>query len=436
MRAFANRKHHTVIEMLFYLLGIFSTMQIITIFDLTVFNILLVIAFLSLLFCSRFYFRKSEKHIFILAVATIFSLMSALFGNILPKEFISSTVMNSAVNILILGVAYMVSSRNDTKLIKAFIKGFYCSCIIQIVWCILQYILYNLGHLDLNKIIFDDLLHMATDTSTYRNGKLVCTGLCWHAATLVPVLLFAYLKTKNWFAKVLYLFIAFESKSATASIAIMICLFFDICFTIKKLLYKRYNKEDGIIFLLATVLLVAVLYLARDRISDNLGSLIKRVKDIVSTEGGNSSAVHFSYYTQLPKIIKEYPIFVSLFGLGVGCSGFAFSDIFNQYVGLVWVVESDYVNIFLSQGLFGLAAYYGIIIYFIRSSRGVSKKNIAYLLIMLLCGITYNVQFNWVLFFELLTFRAIQSSEDIFECSLISSSSQNIKNKEMVQSNA
>ena len=67
-----------------------------------------------------------------------------------------------------------------------------------------------------------------------------------------------------------------------------------------------------------------------------------------------------------------------------------------------WVVESDYINILLSQGIVGLTLWGYILGKIISISRKYKYfENIAFVLISAFVGIMYNIQFTWFIVIEL-----------------------------------
>ena len=78
----------------------------------------------------------------------------------------------------------LYACRDDRKGGDAFLTGFRLSCHVQIFWCLLQLALFNTIGLDINRTLFSG----AALSSHYRGGTLVCTGLHWHAANMIPFL--------------------------------------------------------------------------------------------------------------------------------------------------------------------------------------------------------------------------------------------------------
>ena len=155
--------------------------------------------------------------------------------------------------------------------------------------------------------------------------------------------------------------------------------------------------------LLIICLIGTAVFLEKDRILELGQYIIQRIADSTSNKYDNSSVVHYLYYRNFGTIIKNENIINFLFGTGFGTSGQHYTWFNNQYSNLSsWVVENDYINIFLNQGFFGFFAW----IYFELRIIFVSKKvknleNIGLIITALFIGLFYNIQFNWFILVEI-----------------------------------
>ena len=88
-----------------------------------------------------------------------------------------------------------------------------------------------------------------------------------------------------------------------------------------------------------------------------------------------------------------------LFGYGPECSGYVGTTLLGVYKGQKWVLECDYMNLFYSYGLLGVLLRY---IWYIHATIRASRQNSAIWVFALafgIMGISYNIQFNWVILF-------------------------------------
>ena len=399
------------------LLGVFSTLQIVTIFGVTVFNLIALVAFLYFFLIEwRWYKSPLNGKILIFLLLCGITTVWALLNNATPRDY-KSVALTSCINYFILFGVFIATKNGPRSYIDKFTSGFKISCNIQIIWCILQLLLFYIFSVDLNHVIFNRLLGTTDLTSRYVDGVLVCTGLSWHPANLIPILAFCFFYYKNIVLKLVCVVLAILSHSATAQIAIGLCCLYAIIREGKQLLFARSSvKQWTLAVLLISILLI---YAATDNnlIVRTINSVLDRIRDIHSTEGGNSSATHFSYYLRLGEIYEQTDIVTILFGYGIGCSGVPYSMYFNQYTDQIWVVESDFINLLLSQGLFGFIAFYVLFISIIVKCAKRSKQAAVFLLILLICGVTYNLQYNWVILVELMMYtmskRGTSSLHDV-----------------------
>lgn len=414
MQNIVTKKKINTAVILAFLMGLFSTMQIVSFFGVTIFNILLLITFVYLLFAGVHFYRLNNIILLLIASAAVTTFI-AYFGSNISQPYKNKTIISFCVLMLIYLTYFLVKRNGEKDILKAFFKGFYWSALIQIGWCILQYLSWKLVAVDINNVVFNSMFHMAEETSSYRDGNVVCTGLGWHAANLLPVLLFFYFKTKKWYMKLLCIIIAFLSRSATLSIAILLCFLYSFLRYFKYLPCRKLNSND---FIFCALFLFVVLYFilcGGGQFVELMSSLIQRIKDITSTEGGNSSATHFSYYLRLPSILKRSSFITLLFGYGIDCSGYVFSKYFFQYTDLIWVVESDFVNILLNLGIVGFVLFYAFVGKLLFKSIKVSPQTSVFMAVIIICGIMYNVQFGWTILMELLLYRCVENKIDIFD---------------------
>ena len=395
---------------LVFLLGIFSTMQILTLGGITIFNILSIIVFLYFLCIRRSWYSKClylKVCVFLLLLGV--TTMGALLGDVLSISYKSRAII-SFINYVIIFAVFFFIHVDQNEFSEKFLCGFKVSCYVQIFWCVLQLILYYTISLDINHIIFAQFFGTTSQTSRYVDGVLACTGLSWHPANLIPVLIYIFLFNKGIVLKLLCIAISVFSHSATAQIAIGLCCCYVLAKWVRKAIGSRIPLKYWFGFSIFVIIFCAYICTKNNLVVRTINSILERIRDIYSIEPGNSSATHFSYYTRLFAIIRQSNVFTVLFGYGIDCSGFPFSYYYNQYSDMVWVVESDFVNIVLSQGLVGFIVFYAGFLSITVQYLKKSKSAAVFMLVLFVCGITYNLQFNWVILVELILFSFIKKT--------------------------
>ena len=173
--------------------------------------------------------------------------------------------------------------------------------------------------------------------------------------------------------------------------------------------YKFENRANKIqrkqfISALACIFMV-ILFAAffNKEIAEIINYVIVRISDATTNKADNSSVVHFLYYKNMPAIISNMDFIHILFGTGMGTSGQHYTWFNGQYANLgAWVVESDYIDILLSQGIIGfIVNAYLLIRIIVLSKKYKYWENIAFIIVIAFVGIMYNIQFNWIIVFEM-----------------------------------
>lgn len=397
-----------------FLLGVCSSMQLLSIGGITVFNLLLVLSVIACLLKIKKYGRDSWAILFMLSV--ILTTIMSQFFSLLSEENKTTAVVGGGVLFLILLLYYVI--QNNTKLAYQYIKGFDITCNISLIWCCLQVIFDRLLKIDINGVIFGGLLGVHGQVSSRVDGHIIPTGFFYHRGVIVPILIYAYFRANKVWLKALTIIIAFVSKSASVSIGIIACVLFELLYKfilfIKK---KRVSKKAFGVSVLVCFSVVLLFILFSRQIVNELMLLVVRILDASKNIADNSSSVHWLYYANFKYILSNMSVGEVLFGTGLGTSGFQYSIFNGQYANLEsWVVESDFINIFINQGLVGFLLWlYGLV----RIVRICLKKHkyyehAAFVIIILGVGVLYNIQFSWVFLFELTLYVMLKNEAPIF----------------------
>ena len=287
-------------------------------------------------------------------------------------------------------------------------KALALTCTLQVILCVVQFLLYNRAHIDLNQLVFRDILHMVENPSQYKLGVFHPSGRCWHSAFIAPVVIIAFILCDSYFIKVLAVTDAVICNNATAMIGIGVCLGLTGMFSIVDFLKrarKTVRKRTFIAISLIVVAIIPILFCTNivpvvcDKIVDIYGRATGAVYD------GGSANAHIRYFTAYPNVVKNSSIIQFLFGYGTGNSGYTMSNLYGQYVDLKsWVVETDVMNQIYSNGIIGFILYYSFLLYIAIKGYKLNRKYFILMISIILAGITYNIQFDWVLFMEFLLF--------------------------------
>ena len=389
-------------ETLLFFLGLVSTWQILEFagFSLSTLMTLLTLGYLIL--TRGMDFRK-DPLLLLLIPACVITTGVSLFAQ-LPAGYTKAAITGFVQRLAVL-LTCLYACRDDRKGGDAFFEGFTLSCYVQLGWCIAQLLLYKVASVDLNQLLFSNL----GQTSHYRGGTLVCTGLHWHAANLIPILVFVYFHRPSLVTKGLSILVALGSKKATGIIAVILCLGMDAVLFVWRTLADRQcsiPRRIAAWLVAALCLLLVASPVLLPKVRSVLDYLLLRLYQAKNPSLGNeSSAVHLSYYTLLPLILTNIPLHEVIFGSGIGTSGWRFTQFNGQYPDKIWTVESDFTNILLSLGIVGLLLHIALFVLLIRRLAKEKQTGwICTLLVLVICGIAYSNQFLWVLLVELMLY--------------------------------
>lgn len=385
-----------------YLLGIFSTLQIISIMGVTVYNWLLVLSFIYMIYTKKLCIKKNDLILIFLIVSFITIVTGCCFNGLRVDYFKKNVV--SGIQLIMVLVIYILSYSNKSIFINRFIKGFNVSCYIQLFWCYIQLVFFYLFNTDINNLIFNKILHMVSLESSMENSGFVCTGFHWHPANLIPTLLWLCIFSKKIYIKFAVLVIIIACDNTTILIGVLLYFAFTVLSFLKDIFQR--NKVSKKIIIFAVILAGFVAIFLEPVIEYSaflLNGILTRFKDAIDSNIiDNSSRTHFLYYFNLPFILKTEKLVNVIFGYGIDCSGFIYSKLFSQYNNLTWILESDPVNIILSQGIAGFGVLYSILIRNIAMLRKTNTRYFIFCSILLIMGVTYNVQYNWIILLELM----------------------------------
>ena len=148
-------------RILLYMSGFFSTMYL---FQLKSLPLALVFAFLY----SCLYLLRKCEHFSIkeLNLPFLLFIVSAIITGVLNRVLWDRQFMIVPIYIYssILLFFYCISSAAFSEE-KIFVKGLKHSCVVHVIWCIIQFGAYTFMKLDINKLVFVDILGLVQNAS-------------------------------------------------------------------------------------------------------------------------------------------------------------------------------------------------------------------------------------------------------------------------------
>lgn len=401
---------------LIFAYGLLGTMPIISIFGLTIFSWLTVIVVLFFIIFKLSRNAKVTKFItpyFIIVLLSVISAFLCLSGD-LPAVWKNQQVKGIIWNVFyIIVLIYFSNKHNDAA--KSYLEGVYISSIIHMVWGYLQFILYTISGIKLNDVVFVDLLHMSTNTLTQiKDGNIALSGLCWNAGNMAPLLLFGFAMSTSISLRAAFALCTLLSGSRTAVLGLSAFVLFSYITESDK---SKVSKRIWMSVMGVVIIGIPVLFL-----TGRMSPIIYAIQTTFSyfsreTLARQSSAIiHLRYLTSIFDVAKFAGLIKTLFGFGIGCSGYPFTVLFNQFntpdFG-PWVVECDIINQLWSTGVLALIIrYLWYMKYFVKAYK-VDRNVFSFFLAFFIEGFAYNVTFNWTLILLMCIFILINNKQKI-----------------------
>lgn len=411
------KKDKNLYSLLLFIDGIFSTFQIIQVAGTTVFSELMLISVVYLLVKDKnISIKKNDgfvwKYIILISISELMIFTIKLRNS---SEWKNSSLKKYIILVLVMLFFYVIEKNYETR-VRAFVKGLHVSCLIQVFWCYLQFILEKWRDIDINQMFFS--------VSQYNlTGQKVITGLHVNAGILAPTIIFLVFYDRRWWVKLLSILIFFIAGTSTMLICgctvIVLYGVHHLSLHHKRSISKKNFIEIALIVILVILGIIVLSSSQKDifeRILDmfeSMGDRIGTIKDKQFTDG--STFVHTRYYTSLFTIMSSLGIMNILFGFGIGCAGVPFVEIFNQYPQLIYVPESDIMAYIYDVGIIGFVAFYILFIMIIKKGKKIDWHYMAFMIVILVGGVFYGMQLNWVILFEWICMSCINNKKNIFD---------------------
>lgn len=384
----------------FYFLGLVSTWQIIEIFGVNIFTLL--VFFIAIKYIIKFGKFPVGKGWFLFFFSTMG--LSTLGNLFLSDSFLQNVsewrkyTLNGVLIIVALYVV-LVYLKKDYGNILSFFLGLYHSCLVQLIWCYLQLFFIKVFNLSINSIIFSNGVDQYNISNNY-----VITGLHTNAGILASVLMFLFLFSNSTTIKLLSLAVFFLAGSSTLIICGISLIVISILFAMKEKRKKIKGTKRNVLLLLIIICTFAfaiILGNNSDNIGSNISDLFSRFRAIRSRrfEDGSTFA-HFRYYASIPFIFGKLNAWQILFGFGFKCGGIPFVKFFNQYPDVVYSTESDPISFLYGLGIIGTLVFYTLLFTIIAKGKKKNYKISIWGIVITIAGIFYGMQLNWVILLE------------------------------------
>jgi O-Antigen ligase len=394
---------------LFFLVGVFVTMPILTI-DIggrlvSIFTILLACFSLCIVWSgidskSNFELGMESKA---LTVWFILSLISSIIGAFYfyDKPDWQTPIFSYIPKIGLYLVLLLCALRlkNEEYLVSCFLRGFISGCIANLVWAIFEGISYYYYGIILNNTLFTEYVKTLPENRQYMtiimDGIIRTSGFNTdpaHLGGLIPIIVLYSLYRKKIFLLVLALVALIFSGSTTALVTSLFAMAVSPWnFRIHLPSFRRLGSSLVIfIILLATVLLNEQV---RVGLHNNLKGFYDRTFE--NYVQNHDSGPRYIYHAYLAEAM-QYSGLLVLTGTGFGTASYPYVDnpeianVLDQ-PNLPYDPESTYISYLFDVGIFGLTLYLFALISLIRKFRRKIHLNTEKLIIYSsLCGIFFS----------------------------------------------
>ncbi len=381
--------------------------------------LLLVLCILCVVSTKQIRLMKLDRSFFVLIICVMLSIIGAISVDYIQVSFI----IGNFINVLLIAITVKMMESVSDLVMMSFVKGIKLSCYFQSIYCVFQYLFRKMMGYSLNRFIFADIFHIDDEAALrdmISDGIYLEHGMNSHPSVLIPIIIIMMCFSKNRIVStMLGIIVVVLSRNSTAAIAFVICLLFPWFIQIIRDLFEkrksRYNGKKFIKVCFGIITGIGILFATGWHIK--LFEVISRawVRLLGNISASDySTRTHALYYTSIPIILRRIQIFNILFGHGFNSSG----DVVRHIGGIQnnarnWAVESDPVDLLYGIGIVGLVVFYYWFIKGIRRACNWNNNYIVFAMAMLFCGITYRIQYLWVIMFELTLFKLISNGIDV-----------------------
>ena len=378
---------------------------------------------LQVFFCGMMLITRKSIHFFsypivnLIFIELIICAFSACIGDMRYSYKKAAVVMTVYALILYFAATYLQSMiKKDPKALPAFIRGIRIMCLIQLVWIPLQFVLYKGFNIDINQKIFVEKLQLLENASFIRSWVYHPSGLTWHSAVLAPALVLAFILFDNLYVRALILVDALICGNSTTLIGVVMCAGLCFFFWLPSNTKGFALKKKTLYAILAIGVLGGIVLIRFNLLETLVDSITYLYQRLFGNTGDASTEAHLGYYKDYFKIIKTSSPMQILFGYGEGCSGYPITIMYDRYTSLGnWSIESDVVDLLLSRGLAGFFLYYYFLFYIAIRGYRRDPRYLAFMLPVLVQGLGYNVQWDYVFLIELVMYMTLKMDMNFFE---------------------
>lgn len=388
---------------LFLLLGITSTMPVVTIFktNSSLFMVVLIFSIGFLVFDAfstntEFSFKAIErKLLFIwLILALISSICSIIFFSD-QIDWQTSSISYIYKIILYLLLFFLLLSQNKKNIAISVLKGIFIGALINCCWAVLDATFYYAFGESINNIVFQN--YIIKNNIRYGQLSLILpTGIRAsgfnsdpaHIGLLVPIVFGYGVYEKNKIYVLISVLTLLASMTTTGFVSCFLLGLFLLINRKKDYKSKNVSKEKKIkqvlVGLLITIILLVVIMINLEFFS----RWISTIGNLVNSFYTRVSSSYVVSQSENPREIYHLMLFSAIafvgrmviIGLGFGNSsyGYVMNPVINHRLNEIprpYDVESTYISYLFDTGIFGFLFYMSLMILLVFKSWKNSNKN-------------------------------------------------------------
>ena len=418
MKNMSKFNSNKFIILILKLMLLFSTFTLFKIGDISYFIVFQLIFCLVSIILYKSISMVHSKLLYLYFAEMFLSMLSGIIWNF-SESYKKAAIFMSLLLLLTLISSMYISRliKNNPQYVNVITDMIRIALIIQCCWIIIQFLIHATTGIDINEFVFVKMLHTTDDASFVRAWVWYPAGLCHHPAVLAPLFVMGICLFKNPIGKALVTVASVLCGNSTAMLGVIAVIIYEVASNLnKKNIIKKIKKKQLIIFTIGIIGLFFLVFKTNitDGIVERTNHLIERIA--LGAESDSSTKAHIQYYLDYIDIARKSNLFQLLFGCGEGCSGMWASLMYDRYSSLGnWSIECDFINILVNRGIVGFMLYYMFLIQIALRGRKINAKYTIVMAVIIFQGLTYNVQWNYILMIEIFMYCAICYKIDIFD---------------------
>ncbi|PWJ66418.1 hypothetical protein SAMN05720473_102153 [Fibrobacter sp. UWB15] len=382
---------------LLFLFGFLGTMPIIQIGGFTIFTFLLFsVVLFKLLVTRKIRVRSVCVPYVLIVICSVCTVVSCLTSNI-PEWWKNAQWTELLWDFFYLFLFLAYTGQQNSSLIINYMRGVFVAAVFQMAWGYFQFVSYYLAHIDINNIIFVNILNMVPNASQIMEENLKISGMCWNSGNFAPLMLLGYCLSEKMWMKLLFAGMCCMSGSRTLFLGFVAVAACEFIRTVYNDFFRSRVRIRRKMVLFAVAILAVIFVGAHNQIvvGKVLGVRDSLTSNVLDSE--SSARLHARYWTSIPLITKNNSLEKNLLGFGLKSSGYSQVLYYGQYADskYAWVVECDFINNLWSRGYLGFILLYSWLFYHFIKGAKMNYRYGLFFLGLLVEGVTYNVMFNW-----------------------------------------